>query len=151
MRRNRRKYLTKLELHDNITQQPTNRRTREIYQILRRIYEDSENAKKLDPRSRNKAKIIPSSLKLVFATPSVNITNLPSFTPLQAVWQWWTILHAAQALPCTIWWHFQLLTLEGRVQQSVLPTHPRGCRLINSWTHNGLTWSDRLQGTSSPW
>ena len=41
-------------------------------------------------------------------------------------------------------WHFQLLTLEGRVQQSVSPTRPRGRRLINSWTHDGLTRTERL-------
>ena len=85
--------------------------------------------------------------KNLFTTPfSVYITNFTQFytTVSSNLTMMDNNKAAALASPCTIWWRFQQLTLEGRVQQSVSPTRPRGRRVISSWTHDGLTRTERL-------
>ena len=135
----------KFQLYLHRTQQPTRIKNREIYQIFCRIYGEYDEPKKWSTRSRNRIRNVPSSLKLVFATQSVNITTFYPVTPLQAVWQWQTIITRSSGVALhNSGWHFQQLTLEGRVQQSVSPTRPRGRRVISSWTHDGLTRTERL-------
>ena len=108
-----------------------------MYQTFCRIYRESKSTQNLNSKCEFWSNRAPSNLKFVFATQSV-LYHL--FCPFYTSNQPQPADGHSKAYPGVALRsgkHFQLLTLEGRVQLlSCLPL-PRGCRLANSWTHYG--------------